>query len=535
MKKIIIALCALFVAVALFLSVEPAEATYYTMQDALNVIAEYSEALDSIAGISINVDSIMALALAGNVDLDSLITLLIALAVAQGISLDSLNFWADSLDIRQQKLANYLYVIEDSVKIIPAGLRDIKDYSATMTASLGAIETDADALNGIKTLMDSIAFWADSTDVRHGAFITWYDSIGTLALERNALLTTANTWCDSTAYSQDAIATSAATVATAQDTLIKTQTSIMGNAATTATAADSIVKTTTTIRDTLSLAVAVDLTDIKTEVAATAISSGTVAAGVDTTIEMLTAIEDTLGIAIAPDITLGTASLAAIETDAAAIEVLNAAIRDSIGAGNADLTSVTPDIEEIRVDAEAIKTAVENIEDTLGTAIAPDITLMTADLDAIATLQNSIYSRLDSITQNSWRREVVYAAHDATVADTTFFTTGWGVADGGRICLQVYAGGIVDAAGEPLIIAETIEEGRRFPLYTATGNTDPTDTLVIADGTHLYTTWLVSGYNASIKIAIDRYPVFGDSICIIYIPDDASAGTIDITGRYKEE
>jgi len=365
--------------------------------------------------------------------IDSLITLLATMDIY--IAVDTLTVEADSLNW----MMTYLLINSDSALV----------DQAAVIALLTSLVTKATARNAA---LDSSLWWSDSTDTRYAAFITWYDSIGTLLIANSALLATANTWHDSTAYLQDAIAISAATIA----------------------------------------------------------------AGVDTTIEMTTAIRDTLGLAIAPDITLSTASLAAIETDAAAIEILNTAIRDSIGAGNADLTLAIPDIEEIRVDAEAIKVAAENMEDTLGLAIAPDVTLstaslaaietdaaaievlntairdsigagnaaltlMTADLDAIATLQNSIYARLDSIMHifavPSTRR--IDASADwanatltrviHTAALDTFQGHYWSFAlanDAAAACtLWTYSGGVADQGndGWPLKPGESVGHLTNYP------------------------------------------------------------------------
>ena len=157
------------------------------------------------------------------------------------------------------------------------------------------------------------------------------------------------------------------------------------------------------------------------------------------------------------------------------------------------------------------------------------------DIAAIKDDVDNIYSRLDSVYRCSWAREVVHDGHNVTTADTTFLTTGWNVADGGKIYLQVYGNSITGSGGEPLIIAKAVEEGRWNQLYLQYNDQDPTDTLVIADGSNSYNTWLTTGYNATLKSTDNRIIVFGDSICIILLPDDVSSGAIDMTGRYQKE
>jgi len=294
MRKALIPLACVLAIVAGLASIEPAGATYYTMQDGINQIVTEMGEIDSLPGMSIGIDSLVTLLSAVRAtDLDSIIKLVEALG---GSSLDSIVYHVALINIAE----------------------------------------------------DSALCWADSADARYAAFITWYDSIGTLTLANTALLTTANTWLDSTAYLQDS------------------------------------------------------------------------------TLTAVVAIRDSIGAGNA-DLTLSTASLSAIETDAAAIEVLNTAIRDSIGEGNADLTLVVPDIEEMRVDLDAIASDNDSIMKMLA---VPATRRIDASADwSNATLTRAIHTvGADTFQGHFWSFAL---ANDAAAA-CTLWTYCDGVADQGN-------------------------------------------------------------------------------------------------------
>lgn len=434
--------------------------------------ADYYTTQDALNFILQNADSLPGM----SDDLGSLVTLLTALG---STSLDSLVDLMTAEGISLDSAITLMIAFQAGIDSSLFWADSLDARCVERNNYLYAIANWGDSadtqLDNLLTWQDSLAFWGDSLDTRQATIATWLESIDGWVDSADARYGAFITWYDSII-----------TVALERNALL-----IAANAwhDSTAYSQDAILTVNT---DIASIAASID-------------------SHADSIVKTTTEIADTTSAISATNRDIET-GVDALVIDAAAIEVDADAIvtsADSIAKSN---TAIYDSIKVIPAINRDIKS---NLDDIV------------VDVDVL----NDILTAMDP----DWTREIVYAGHDVTTADTTFFTTGWGVADGGKISLQIYASGIVGDGGEPLIIAKMIEEGHWFPLYMSTNNLDPTDTLVIADGTNYYTTWLVGGYNATFKFALDRYLVFGDSIGIILLPDDVTSGTIFATGRYKKD
>ncbi len=208
---------------------------------------------------------------------------------------------------------------------------------------------------------------------------------------------------------------------------------------------------------------------------------------------------------------------------------------DTLLAGENKDVIVSFDPPTIRAISEATDTLV------MGSSSECDSIILTAtsyvpvypsDQGKYVTAQDALNRIAES---NRWASQIIYDGHDITSADTTFLSTGWSRSDGGKIFLQINTADVAHSGGEPLLTVKMVEEDFWNLLYLQSNAADPTDTLVIGDGANGYNVWVVTGYGATLKDVSERTMAFGDSICVICIPDDASAGTIHATVRFKKE